>query len=97
MPMDDTYREIDYENRSEKDTIYWVPIAMDSPPVGIPGSKIKVWCEGEKEGFAQSVSYGKIDFVNCSEPSSELNISVNGSEPLTGGGIYLYAKGIVYE
>jgi len=38
-----------------------------------------------------------LKYFNCSEPSSELNISINGSEPHTGGGIYLYAKGIVYE
>jgi len=96
-PMDDNYEEINYENRSEKDTIYWIPIAMDSPPVGIPGSKIKVWCEGEKEGFARSVFFWGTNYVDCSESSSELNISINGSEPHTGGGIYLYAKGIVYE
>jgi len=96
-PMDDNYEEINYENRYEKDTIYWIPIAMDSPPVGIPGSKIKVWCEGEKEGFARSVFFWGTNYVDCSESSSELNISINGSEPHTGGGIYLYAKGIVYE
>jgi len=96
-PMDDNYEEINYENRSEKDTIYWIPIAMDSPPVGIPDSKIKVWCEGEKEGFARSVFFWGTNYVDCSESSSELNISINGTEPHTGGGIYLYAKGVVYE
>ncbi len=38
-----------------------------------------------------------LKYFNCIEPSSELNISIIGSEPHTGGGIYLYAKGIVYE